>query len=139
MFWVLFVVGYDCGYGFFLKYKWVNNLVGYLCYIFIFVLFYGWCISYRIYYVNIGNIEIDESWYLVFESKYNMMFWYEKLFCFYLLLLVYFFYLFKRLFNCEGFYFVFNSFLFCFYEKLDVLISLVLWMLMVGFFGCLIY
>ena len=86
MFWALFVVGHDCGHGSFSKHKWVNNLIGHLCHIPILVPYHGWRISHRTHHANTGNIDTDESWYPVSESKYNMMAWYEKLFRFYLLL-----------------------------------------------------
>lgn len=102
MFWALFVVGHDCGHSSFSKYKWVNNLIGHLCHIPILVPYHGWRISHRTHHANTGNIDNDESWYPVSESKYNTMLWYEKLFRFYLPLLAYPLYLFKRSPNREG-------------------------------------
>lgn len=37
-----FVIGYDCGYCFFVNCRWVNDLVGYLIFLFLIYFFYGW-------------------------------------------------------------------------------------------------
>lgn len=96
LFWALFVVGHDCGHGSFSKQKWLNNLIGHLSHTPILVPYHGWRISHRTHHANTGNIETDESWYPVTESKYNAMTWPEKLVRFYLPLLAYPVYLFRR-------------------------------------------
>jgi acyl-lipid omega-3 desaturase len=96
MFWALFVVGHDCGHGSFSKYKWLNNLIGHLSHSPILVPFHGWRISHRTHHANTGNIDTDESWYPVTESKYAEMRFWEKLMRFYLPLLAYPLYLFRR-------------------------------------------
>lgn len=139
LFWSLFVVGHDCGHGSFSKSKWLNNLIGHLSHIPILVPYHGWRISHRTHHANTGNIDTDESWYPVTESKYNDMKWYEKLFRFYLPLLAYPLYLFKRSPNRVGSHFLPNSPLFRPSEKWDVITSSVLWLAMVGFLGFLTY
>ncbi len=139
MFWALFVVGHDCGHGSFSKLKWLNNVIGHLCHIPILVPYHGWRISHRTHHANTGNIETDESWYPVSQSKYEQMPWYEKLFRFYLPLLIYPIYLFRRSHNGEGSHFLPSSPLFRPSEKSDVLTSSVLWVLMMGCLGCLTY
>jgi omega-3 fatty acid desaturase (delta-15 desaturase) len=139
MFWALFVVGHDCGHGSFSKHKWLNNLIGHLSHTPILVPYHGWRISHRTHHANTGNLDTDESWYPVSQSKYNMMPWYEKLFRFYLPLLAYPIYLFRRSPNRAGSHFLPNSSLFRASEKWDVLTSSALWMLMVGFLGWLTY
>jgi omega-3 fatty acid desaturase (delta-15 desaturase) len=137
MFWALFVVGHDCGHGSFSRFKWLNNLIGHLSHIPILVPYHGWRISHRTHHANTGNIETDESWYPVTQSKYEQMPWYEKLFRFYLPLLAYPLYLFKRSPDRQGSHFLPSSPLFRPSEKWDVLTSTVLWILMFGFLGWL--
>lgn len=139
MFWALFVVGHDCGHGSFSKLKWLNNLIGHLAHIPILVPYHGWRISHRTHHANTGNIDTDESWYPVTESKYAQMPWYEKLFRFYLPLLAYPIYLFKRSPGRKGSHFLPSSPLFRPSEKWDIITSSVLWGLMVGFLGFLTY
>lgn len=139
MFWALFVVGHDCGHGSFSRYKWLNSLVGHLCHIPILVPYHGWRISHRTHHANTGNIDTDESWYPVSESQYCQMPWYEKLFRFYLPLLAYPLYLFRRSPGKQGSHFLPNSPLFRPSEKWDVLTSSALWLGMVGFLGWLTY
>ncbi|WP_051039907.1 DUF3474 domain-containing protein [Synechococcus sp. PCC 7336] len=139
MFWALFVVGHDCGHGSFSRSKWLNNAIGHLSHIPILVPYHGWRISHRTHHANTGNIDTDESWYPVTESKYNRMPFSEKLFRFYLPLLAYPLYLFRRSPNKQGSHFLPNSPLFKPSEKWDILTSSVLWMAMVGFLGYLTY
>lgn len=139
MFWALFVVGHDCGHGSFSKLKWLNNVIGHLSHIPILVPYHGWRISHRTHHANTGNIETDESWYPVSQAKYEQMPWYEKLFRFYLPLLAYPIYLFRRSPGREGSHFLPKSPLFRPSEKWDVVTSSVLWVLMVGFLGWLTY
>lgn len=139
MFWALFVVGHDCGHGSFSKIKWLNNLIGHLCHIPILVPFHGWRISHRTHHANTGSLETDESWYPVSQSKYEQMPWYEKLFRYYLPLLAYPIYLFKRSSDREGSHFMPNSPLFRPSEKWDIVTSSVLWVLMVAFLGGLTF
>ncbi|MEM9817766.1 MAG: DUF3474 domain-containing protein [Cyanobacteria bacterium P01_D01_bin.6] len=96
MFWALFVIGHDCGHGSFSRRRWVNNLIGHLSHTPILVPFHGWRISHRTHHANTGNLDTDESWYPVSETKYNEMTWPEKLVRFYLPLLAYPVYLFRR-------------------------------------------
>lgn len=139
LFWALFVVGHDCGHGSFSKHKWLNNLVGHLSHTPILVPYHGWRISHRTHHANTGNIDTDESWYPVSESKYNQMPWYEKLFRFDVLLLAYPLYLFRRSPSRPGgTHFLPGSPLFRPSEKWDVLTSSALWTLMIvglGWFG----
>ncbi|BFM39760.1 fatty acid desaturase [Synechocystis sp. LKSZ1] len=137
MFWALFVVGHDCGHGSFSRSKWLNNLIGHLAHTPILVPYHGWRISHRTHHANTGNIDTDESWYPVTETKYEEMTWYEKLFRFYLPLLAYPLYLFKRSPNREGSHFFPNSPLFRPSEKADVLTSSLCWLAMVAFLGVL--
>jgi omega-3 fatty acid desaturase (delta-15 desaturase) len=139
LFWSLFVVGHDCGHGSFSKSKWLNNLIGHLSHIPILVPYHGWRISHRTHHANTGNIDTDESWYPVTESKYNEMAWYEKLFRFYVPLISYPLYLFKRSPNREGSHFLPSSPLFRPSEKWDIITSTTLWIAMVGFLGFLTY
>jgi omega-3 fatty acid desaturase (delta-15 desaturase) len=97
MFWALFVVGHDCGHGSFSRHKWLNNLIGHLSHTPILVPYHGWRISHRTHHKNTGNIDTDESWYPVTESKYQEMVWWEKFLRFDIaLLFVYPLYLFRR-------------------------------------------
>jgi acyl-lipid omega-3 desaturase len=97
MFWALFVIGHDCGHGSFSRHKWLNNLVGHLTHSPILVPFHGWRISHRTHHKNTGNIDTDESWYPVTETKYDQMQGWEKFLRFGIaLLVVYPLYLFRR-------------------------------------------
>ncbi len=139
MFWALFVVGHDCGHGSFSKSKWLNNLIGHLSHTPILVPYHGWRISHRTHHANTGNLDTDESWYPVTESKYNEMDWPEKLVRFGLLLLAYPVYLFMRSPGRKGSHFNPNSPLFRPSEKGDVLTSTICWGAMVAFLGALTY
>ena len=140
MFWALFVVGHDCGHGSFSKKKWLNNLIGHLAHTPILVPYHGWRISHRTHHQNTGNIDTDESWYPVTETKYRSMRWWEKLLRFEVLLFVYPLYLFKRSPAREtGSHFNPSSPLFRPSEKWDVITSTILWSLMIGFLGLLTY
>jgi acyl-lipid omega-3 desaturase len=139
MFWALFVVGHDCGHGSFSRFKWLNHLIGHLCHTPILVPYHGWRISHRTHHANTGNIDTDESWYPIAESQYNQMTWYEKLFRFYLPLIAYPLYLFKRSTGRQGSHFLPNSPLFRPSEKRDVLTSSALWALMVCLLAGLTY
>ncbi|MEM6432900.1 MAG: fatty acid desaturase [Cyanobacteria bacterium P01_D01_bin.115] len=135
MFWALFVVGHDCGHGSFSKHKWLNNLVGHLSHTPILVPYHGWRISHRTHHANTGNIDTDESWYPVTESKYDAMTWPEKLIRFYLPLLAYPIYLFRRSPSRPGgTHFSPSSPLFKPSEKWDVLTSTIC---LVGMLGLL--
>lgn len=123
MFWALFVVGHDCGHGSFSKYKWLNNLIGHLSHTPILVPFHGWRISHRTHHANTGNLDTDESWYPINESKYDEMNAPEKLVRFTFLLLAYPIYLFKRSPGRKGSHFLPSSGLFRPSEKWDVLTS----------------
>lgn len=139
MFWALFVVGHDCGHGSFSKIKWLNNLIGHLSHIPILVPYHGWRISHRTHHANTGSIDTDESWYPVTESKFNMMPWYEKLFRFYVPLLAYPIYLFRRSPGRQGSHFLPSSPLFKESEKWDIITSTSAMIAMVGFLGFLTY
>jgi acyl-lipid omega-3 desaturase len=140
MFWALFVVGHDCGHGSFSKSKWLNSLVGHLTHTPILVPYHGWRISHRTHHANTGNLDTDESWYPVSESKYNQMPWYEKLFRFYVPLLAYPIYLFRRSPGRPGgSHFLPSSPLFRPSEKADVITSTVCLLVMVGFLGVLAF
>ena len=139
MFWALFVVGHDCGHQSFSSKKWLNDFVGHLAHTPILVPYHGWRISHRTHHKNTGNIDTDESWYPVTETKYRQMAWYEKLFRFNLLLLAYPLYLFKRSPGKAGSHFLPSSNLFRPSEKWDVITSTTLWTLMVAFLGYLTY
>jgi len=132
LFWALFVVGHDCGHGSFSKHKWLNNLIGHLCHTPILVPYHGWRISHRTHHANTGNIDTDESWYPVTQSKYDGMTWPEKLIRFYLLLLAYPIYLFKRSPNRKGSHFLPSSPLFKPSERKAVLTSTVCLIGMIG-------
>lgn len=139
MFWALFVVGHDCGHGSFSRQKWLNSVIGHLCHTPILVPYHGWRISHRTHHSNTGNLDTDESWYPVSQAKYQQMPWYEKLFRFYVPLLAYPVYLFRRSSDRKGSHFHPDSALFRPSEKWDVLTSTALWLLMVGFLGGLTY
>jgi len=140
MFWALFVVGHDCGHGSFSKKKWLNNLIGHLAHTPILVPYHGWRISHRTHHQNTGNIDTDESWYPVTETKYRSMLWWEKLLRFEMLLFAYPLYLFKRSPEREAAsHFLPSSPLFRPSEKWDVITSTILWTLMVGFLGLLTF
>jgi acyl-lipid omega-3 desaturase len=137
LFWSLFVVGHDCGHRSFSKYKWLNDLVGHLSHTPILVPFHGWRISHRTHHANTGNIDTDESWYPVPEAKYNEMSWAEKLGRFYLPLVAYPIYLFRRSPDRKGSHFHPGSDLFKPSEKWDVLTSSFLYFSMIGFLAYL--
>lgn len=123
LFWALFVVGHDCGHGSFSRHRWVNDLVGHLSHSPILVPYHGWRISHRTHHANTGNIDTDESWYPVTESRYRNMTWVEKLARFHLILLLYPLYLFKRSPGKQGSHFMPSSPLFRPSEKTQVLTS----------------
>lgn len=137
MFWALFVVGHDCGHQSFSKSKKLNDLIGHFCHTLILVPYHGWRISHRTHHQNTGNIETDESWYPVTESKYRIMPWYEKLFRFNILLLAYPIYLFRRTPGKAGSHFLPSSSIFRPAEKWDVITSTVLWGMMIGLLAVL--
>ena len=139
MFWALFVVGHDCGHGSFSRYKWLNTLVGHVCHTPILVPFSGWRISHRTHHQNTGNVDTDESWYPVTETKYGEMLWIEKLIRFDIPLLAYPLYLFKRSPGKKGSHFLPSSPLFKPSEKWDVITSTVSLVFFVGFLGFLTY
>lgn len=139
MFWALFVVGHDCGHGSFSKHKWLNNLVGHLSHTPILVPFHGWRISHRTHHANTGNIETDESWYPVTESQYEQMGYVEKLARFYLPLLAYPLYLFRRSPGKQGSHFMPSSPIFKPSERNGVITSTVCLILMIGFLSVLTY
>lgn len=139
MFWALFVVGHDCGHQSFSKHKWLNDLIGHLAHTPILVPYHGWRISHRTHHKNTGNIDNDESWYPVTESQYKTMPLVQKIGRYYLFLLAYPVYLFKRSPNKEGSHFSPNSPLFKKSEKWDVITSTVLWVGMVVLLGFLTY
>jgi omega-3 fatty acid desaturase (delta-15 desaturase) len=139
MFWALFVVGHDCGHQSFSRKKWLNNLIGHLSHTPILVPYHGWRISHRTHHNNTANIDTDESWYPVTETRYRQMQWSEKLIRFYLLLFAYPLYLFKRSPGKQGSHFLPSSNLFKPSEKWDVITSTTLWTLMVAFLGWLTY
>jgi acyl-lipid omega-3 desaturase len=131
MFWALFVIGHDCGHGSFSKHKWLNNLVGHITHSFILVPFHGWRISHRTHHANTGNAETDESWYPVSESYYSQMGKLEKGGRFYVHLLAYPVYLFRRSPGKSGSHFNPNSPLFKPSERNDIITSTVCWSIMV--------
>jgi omega-3 fatty acid desaturase (delta-15 desaturase) len=142
MFWALFVVGHDCGHGSFSKKKWLNNLIGHLAHTPILVPYHGWRISHRTHHQNTGNIQTDESWYPLTESKYRMTPWWEKFLRFeaFGVLFAYPLYLFTGSPEREpGSHFLSSSPLFRPSEKWDVITSTVLWTLMVSFLGWLTF
>ncbi len=133
MFWALFVVGHDCGHRSFSKYKWLNDLVGHLSHTPILVPFHGWRISHRTHHANTGNVDTDESWHPTLESQYDDMPQWAKFIRFYLFLLAYPVYLFRRSPGKEGSHFLPSSDLFRPNEKWDVITSTVCWSLMIAF------
>lgn len=135
MFWALFVVGHDCGHGSFSKHKGLNNLIGHLSHTPILVPYHGWRISHRTHHANTGNIETDESWYPVTQSKYESMDWPEKVVRFSIHLLAYPIYLFMRSPGRKGSHFLPSSPLFRPSEKWDVLTSTLCCSLMVALLG----
>jgi len=140
MFWALFVVGHDCGHGSFSKHKWLNSLIGHLSHTPILVPYHGWRISHRTHHANTGNLDTDESWYPVSETKYEQMPWYEKLLRFYTPLIAYPIYLFRRSPDREGgSHFSPKSPIFRPSEKWDVLTSAILCGAMIVFLGILTY
>ncbi|MFQ4146349.1 fatty acid desaturase [Chlorogloeopsis sp. ULAP02] len=139
MFWALFVVGHDCGHQSFSKHKWLNDLIGHLSHTPILVPYHGWRISHRTHHKNTGNIDDDESWYPVTESQYKTMPLIQKLGRYYLFLLAYPVYLFKRSPNKSGSHFLPSSPLFKPSEKWDVITSTTLWTLMIALLGFLTY
>ena len=102
MFWALFVVGHDCGHQSFSKHKWLNDLIGHLSHTPILVPYHGWRISHRTHHKNTGNIDNDESWYPVTESEYKEMPLAQKIGRYYVFLMAYPVYLFKRSPNNEA-------------------------------------
>lgn len=139
MFWALFVVGHDCGHGSFSKHKWLNALIGHMSHSPILVPFHGWRISHRTHHANTANIDTDESWYPVTEAHYAEMGFLEKLMRFYLPLLAYPLYLFRRSPGKQGSHFMPSSSLFKPSERNDIIVSTVCWLAMVGFLATLTY
>ena len=139
MFWALFVVGHDCGHRSFSKYKWLNDLIGHLSHTPILVPFHGWRISHRTHHANTGNIDTDESWYPPTETQYREMPKDVKFVRYYLTLLAYPIYLFKRSPGRKGSHFLPSSPLFKPSEKWDVITSTVLWGAMIAFLAALTY
>lgn len=139
MFWALFVVGHDCGHGSFSRYKWLNSIIGHLCHTPLLVPFHGWRISHRTHHKNTGNIDTDETWYPITETKYREMSLLEKIARFKLVLFVYPLYLFKRSPGKQGSHFNPNSLLFNSSEKWYVITSTIFWTLMMIFLVFLTY
>ena len=139
MFWALFVVGHDCGHGSFSRYKWLNTLIGHLCHTPILVPFHGWRISHRTHHQETGNIDTDESWYPVSETKYREMSFLEKFVRFSVPLLAYPLYLFRRSPGKKGSHFLPSSPLFKLSEKWNVITSTVSLVFMVVLLGFLTY
>lgn len=139
MFWALFVIGHDCGHQSFSKQKWLNDLVGHITHTFILVPYHGWRISHRTHHKNTGSLENDESWYPVSESEYDTMPVVQKIGRFYLFLLAYPVYLFKRSPGKEGSHFSPSSPLFKPSEKWDIITSTTWWIGMVAVLGFLTY
>ncbi|MBI1241169.1 fatty acid desaturase [Umezakia ovalisporum] len=139
MFWALFVIGHDCGHQSFSKHKWLNDLIGHLSHTPILVPYHGWRISHRTHHKNTGNIDNDESWYPVTKSQYKQMPLLQKLGRYYVFLLAYPVYLFKRSPGKDGSHFLPSSPLFKPSEKQDVLTSTILWIGMVGLLGFFTY
>ncbi|MBV5261650.1 fatty acid desaturase [Synechococcus moorigangaii CMS01] len=136
MFWALFVVGHDCGHGSFSRSKFLNDLIGHLSHTPILVPFHGWRISHRTHHSNTGNIDTDESWYPIPESKYDQMGFAEKLVRFYAPLIAYPIYLFKRSpGRGPGSHFSPKSPLFKSAERNDIILSTAAIIAMVGFLG----
>lgn len=139
MFWALFVVGHDCGHQSFSRHKWLNDLIGHLSHTPILVPYHGWRISHRTHHKNTGSLENDESWYPISESAYNEMNLVQKIGRYYLFLLAYPVYLFKRSPGKTGSHFSPKSPLFKPSESGDVITSTVLWTAMVGLLAFLTY
>jgi acyl-lipid omega-3 desaturase len=139
MFWALFVVGHDCGHQSFSKHKWLNDLVGHITHTFILVPYHGWRISHRTHHKNTGSLENDESWYPVSESQYDEMPLLQRIGRFYVFLLAYPVYLFKRSPGKEGSHFSPSSPLFKPSEKWDIITSTTLWIGMVALLGLFTY
>jgi acyl-lipid omega-3 desaturase len=140
MFWALFVVGHDCGHGSFSRSRWLNSLIGHLSHSPILVPYHGWRISHRTHHQNTGNIDTDESWYPVTESKYRQLTWLEKFLRFQALLFVYPLYLFRRSPQRESAsHFLPDNALFKPSEKWDVLTSTAWWTGMVAILAYLTY
>ncbi len=139
MFWALFVIGHDCGHQSFSKQKWLNDLVGHITHTFILVPYHGWRISHRTHHKNTGSLENDESWYPASESEYDAMPVVQKIGRFYLFLLAYPVYLFKRSPGKEGSHFSPSSPLFKPSEKWDIITSTTWWIGMVAVLGFLTY
>ena len=139
MFWALFVVGHDCGHRSFSRYKWLNDLIGHLSHTPILVPFHGWRISHRTHHQNTGNIDTDESWHPVTESKYREMDKLEKFVRYKMVLFLYPLYLFKRSPGRQGTHFNPSSPLFKPSEKWDIITSTVCWTLMLALLAFLTY
>jgi acyl-lipid omega-3 desaturase len=139
MFWALFVIGHDCGHQSFSKQKWLNDLVGHITHTFILVPYHGWRISHRTHHKNTGSLENDESWYPISELEYDAMTVVQKIGRFYLFLLAYPVYLFKRSPGKEGSHFSPSSPLFKPSEKWDIITSTTWWIGMVAVLGFLTY
>lgn len=132
MFWALFVAGHDCGHGSFSRHRWLNNLVGHICHSPILVPFHGWRISHRTHHQHTGHVENDETWYPVTESKYEKMPLHLKVLRFYLFLVLFPLYLFRRTPEKDGSHFLPSSDLFRPSEKWDVITSTVWWTVCFG-------
>lgn len=127
MFWALFVAGHDCGHGSFSRHRWLNSLVGHICHTPILVPYHGWRISHRTHHQNTGHVENDETWYPVTESEYRAMPAHIKVLRFYIFLILFPLYLFRRSPNKDGSHFLPGSDLFRPSEKWDVLTSTFWW------------
>jgi len=133
MFWALFVVGHDCGHGSFSKSRLLNSLIGHLSHTPILVPYHGWRISHRAHHQHTGDLDKDETWYPITETHYRGMPFYIRFLRFYIFLILFPLYLWRRSPGKDGSHFHPGSNLFRPSEKWDVVLSSSLWFLFFGF------
>ncbi len=77
----LFVLCHDCGHYSFSKYKWVNDIVGFVCFIPLLNNFFAWRLGHNFHHQNNQIRRIDPDWpeLLCTAQEYPLLPWYEKL------------------------------------------------------------
>jgi omega-6 fatty acid desaturase (delta-12 desaturase) len=77
----LFVLCHDCGHYSFSRYNWVNNLVGFICFIPLLSNLFSWRVGHNFHHQNNQIRRVDPDWpeLLSTAEEYALLPWYEKL------------------------------------------------------------
>jgi omega-6 fatty acid desaturase (delta-12 desaturase) len=77
----LFVLCHDCGHYSFSNYSWVNDIVGFVCFIPLLSNFFAWRLGHNFHHQNNQIRRIDPDWpeLLSTAEEYPLLPWYEKL------------------------------------------------------------